>query len=205
MDIFSHGLWAGAAAKAANKISSRGDSLPASGRLTEGGGDSSRREVSPPCSSKLNVWHAAAWGVFPDLFAFTPAFIGLFWLLATGQMSLSEWPGRHGGEPSPGDSLPVFQLAGQLYNFSHSIFVFAIVFCIVWFMRKKPVLEMGGWLLHIIMDIPTHSYAFYPTPVFWPLFGWKFNGIQWAQPWFLILDYGLLILVYWLLREKKIK
>jgi len=196
MDIFSHGLWAGAAAKAVNK----------------------KRE------SKLKVWRAIAWGMFPDLFAFTPAFIGLFWLLATGQMSLADLPGRHGaGEPATGNSLPAFQLASHLYNFSHSIFVFAIVFCIVWFVRSRlarrvngdlpsrslgeggPVWEMGGWLLHIIMDIPTHSYAFFPTPVFWPLFGWKFNGFSWATPWFLILDYGLLFLVYWLLREKKIK
>lgn len=176
MDIFSHGLWAGAAAKGINK----------------------KRE------SRLNIWQAALWGLFPDLFAFTPAFLGMFWLIFTGQMSFSEWPGRHGmGEPTAGNSTAAFQLAGHLYNFSHSIIVFALIFGLAWFLMRRPVLEMGGWLLHIIMDIPTHSYAFFPTPVFWPLFGWKFNGFSWATPWFLILDYSLLILVYWLLREKK--
>jgi len=30
----------------------------------------------------------------------------------------------------------------------------------------------------------------------------KFNGISRSQPWFLILDYGLLILVHWLLMGK---
>lgn len=197
MDIFSHGLWAGAAAKAANKKS----------------------------PTKLNLWHAAAWGLFPDLFAFAPAFIGLFWLIFTGQMGLGDWPGARGmGEPTAGNSTLAMKLAEYLYNFSHSIFVFTIVFCTVWFVRNKiarrrsgtegaaasasgsdgPKWEMGGWLLHIIMDIPTHSYAFFPTPVLWPLFGWKFNGFSWATPWFLILNYSLLILVYWLLRERKI-
>ncbi|MDO8481610.1 MAG: hypothetical protein Q7S75_00830 [bacterium] len=189
MDIFSHGLWAGAAAKAVNKKS----------------------------PTKLKVWHAIAWGVFPDLFAFTPAFVGLFWLVSTGQMNFSEWPGRHGaGEPmgsasapvdgpATGNSLPAFQLASHLYNFSHSIFIFILMFGLAWLLMRRPVWEMGGWLLHIIMDIPTHSYAFFPTPIFWPLFGWKFNGFSWAVPWFLILDYGLLIIVYWLLRERKTK
>ena len=176
MDIFSHGLWAGAAAKAANK----------------------KREP------KLNFWQAVGWGVFPDLFAFAPGFIGLLWLVATGQMSFSEWPGRHGmGEPTAGNDTAAFQLAGQLYNFSHSLIVFALMFALAWFLMRRPVWEMGGWLLHVIMDIPTHSYAFFPTPVFWPLFGWKFNGFSWATPWFLILDYSLLILVYWLLRKKR--
>ena len=190
MDIFSHGLWAGAAAKGLNK----------------------KRDLPPACAGmaqagpKLDVRWAAFWGVFPDLFAFTPAFITLFWLIATGQMSFSEWPGRHGmGEPATGNSMPALQLAGHLYNFSHSAIVFALMFALAWLLMHRPVWEMGGWLLHIVMDIPTHSYAFFPTPVLWPLFGWKFNGFSWATPWFLFLDYGLLVLVYWLLREKKTK
>ncbi len=189
MDIFSHGLWAGAAAKAANKIISKKDIKAC--------------PVAPPKADGIGVWHAIAWGVFPDLFAFTPAFIGLFWLLATGQMSVGEWPGRHGASEPAGDGTPALQLAGYLYNFSHSLIIFVLIFGLAWLLMRKPVWEMLGWLLHIIMDIPTHSYAFFPTPVLWPLFGWKFNGFQWATPWFLILDYGLLILVYWLLREKK--
>ncbi len=182
MDIFSHGLWAGAVAKGLNK----------------------KCDLPAQAGPKLDVRWAAFWGVFPDLFAFTPAFIALFWLMATGQMSFSAWPGRHGmGEPATGNAMPALQLAGHLYNFSHSAIVFVLMFALAWFLMRRPVWEMGGWLLHIIMDIPTHSYAFFPTPVLWPLFGWKFNGFSWATPWFLILDYGLLILVYWLLREKK--
>lgn len=177
MDIFSHGLWAGAAAKAANK----------------------KRE------NKIKVWQAVFWGMFPDLFAFTPAFLVLFWLLATGQMSWGEWPGRHGSEPAATNGNPSFALIGYLYSFSHSIIVFILIFGLAWVLLRKPVWEMLGWLLHILMDVPTHPYSFYPTPVFWPLFGWKFDGISWAQPWFLVLDYGLLIIVYWLLREKKTK
>ena len=176
MDVVSHGLWAGAAAKAANK-----------------------QRVE-----KVSVLKTAAWGLFPDVFAFGPAFAWLFYLIATGALSFSEFPGvHHVGEPASGNSLPALQLASALYNFSHSIIMFALVFLLAWLIMQRPVWEMGGWLLHIIMDIPTHSYAFFPTPVFWPLFGWKFNGINWATLWFMIFNYSALVLAYWLLREKK--
>jgi hypothetical protein len=75
--------------------------------------------------------------VFPDLFAFTPAFLGLFWLLATGQMSFGDWPGRHGINEPAGGGASALQLAGYLYNFSHSIFVFALVFGIIWLVQNR--------------------------------------------------------------------
>ena len=109
MDIFSHGLWAGAAAKAVNNATG-------SSTLTEEGKN-----------RKLHVWRTILWGIFPDLFAFAPAFIWLFWLIASGQMTFAEWPGpapHAADEPMGGNSAPALQLAGILYNFSHSIIIF---------------------------------------------------------------------------------
>ena len=160
MDIFSHGLWAGAAAHAVN----------AKGK------------------KKISVLQAAAWGVFPDLFSFTIAFV---WMLATG---LRFDP--HNAEPFSGNSHTVYQLTQGLYNFSHSLIMFALVFGLVWLVLKRPVWEMGGWLFHILIDVPTHSYAFFPTPIFWPVSGWKFNGISWGQPWFMVLDISALAITY---------
>jgi hypothetical protein len=31
------------------------------------------------------------------------------------------------------------------------------------------VFEMRGWLLHILIDIPTHSFRYYETRFPWPI------------------------------------
>lgn len=176
MDIFSHGLWAGVAAKGANKAQGK---------------------------RRINVWAAMLWGVFPDLFAFAIPFIFIVWSVAFGGHSFRDFGGQPAiAEPTSPDTQWLFQLSHVLYNVSHSLIIFAIVFFAVWIYFKQARLELLGWLLHIIMDVPTHTYAFFPTPVFWPLFGWKFNGIAWAQPWFLVLDYSLLLLAYALLSRR---
>ena len=175
MDIFSHGLWAGAAYKAVNK------------------------KVKKP----LDVRLAAFWGIFPDLFAFTLGFIWLFGNLIFGNLHFSDLPRPGGIEPAPQDTLPIFRLTSLLYSISHSAVIFVIVFGIVFFIFKRPIWELGGWLIHILLDIPTHSYQFYPTPFLWPLSGWKFNGLSWGTSWFLILNYAAISLAYLLLRRKK--
>jgi len=178
MDIFSHGLWAGAAAKGLNKR-----------------GDGHRR---------LNVWATALWGVFPDLFAFGLPFIFIVWSVAFGGSSFSDFGGHSRiAEPMSADTLAVFQFSNALYNVSHSLIVFAAVFFSVWVHFKEFRLELLGWLVHILMDVPTHTYEFYPTPVFWPLFDWKFDGFSWGQPWFMVLNFTLLIIVYGVLLTKR--
>ena len=175
MDIFSHGLWAGAAYKAIN------------------------RKAKKP----FNIKMAAFWGVFPDLFAFTIGFVWLFGNLIFGRMSFSDFPRPGEVEPAPQDTLPIFRLTSTLYSISHSAIVFLIVFGVVFLILRRPLWELGGWFIHILLDIPTHSYQFYPTPFLWPLSGWKFDGFFWGTPWFLILNYSAIIIAYWLLRRKK--
>lgn len=176
MDIFAHGLWTGAVAKAINlKIKKQ----------------------------PLSIKWAAFWGVFPDLFAFTFGFAWFFWNLAFGGLSFSDLPRSNTAEPAPHDTLPIFRLTQLLYNISHSIIIFLIVFGVVFFIFRRPLWELGGWLFHILLDIPTHSYKFYPTPIFWPFSGWKFNGFSWATPWFLIINYAAIGVVYFILRNKK--
>lgn len=65
---------------------------------------------------------------------------------------------------------------------------------------------MGAWFLHILMDIPTHTYRFYPTPFLWPVSDVKLNGFSWATPWFMIVNYSIIILIYlyfYLKKQKK--
>jgi hypothetical protein len=181
MDIFSHGLWSVAATK----------------------------NINLKKSSRFNLYWSAFWGMFPDLFAFGPAVVWLIWLRFKGVEIIPIRPEnadaleQNGGGP--------FLLSHNLYNYSHSIFIFllvaAAVFAFVYLKNKKISLmdlpiSMVGWPLHILMDIPTHSYKFYPTPFLWPFSDWKFNGFSWGQWWFIILNYSLLIFVFFRLRKK---
>lgn len=182
MDVFSHGLWAATAAKTIN-IKKR---------------------------TKINLFFAACWGVFPDVFAFGPAFFWIIWLRLRGINIIPIRPEnadaleQSGGGP--------FVLSNHLYNFSHSLFVLATVLglvVLVKFLIEKKMswrflpLTMLGWPMHILMDIPTHSYKFYPTPFLWPISNWKFDGFSWGQWWFILLNYGSLVTVYIYFRIKK--
>ncbi|MBI5135240.1 hypothetical protein HZA86_03345 [Candidatus Uhrbacteria bacterium] len=183
MDILSHGLWAAAGAKGASGSSRLGSS-----------------------NKKLNPYWAFFWGMFPDLFAFA---IPVVWVLinaAMGTLPQGGWPGRNEFEPSAHDGLPVMKLATTLYQYSHSAVVFTGVLLVVCLIARSQKwrfpLEMLGWPLHILMDIPTHSYRFFPTPVLWPISQWKFDGVSWAHPLFITVDYGLLVIVFLLLRKR---
>ena len=196
MDIFAHGLWAGAAARRLNQIKSE---KPAATR------------------PRIRTWAAVFRGVFLDLFAFTPIFIWLFWGLVTGHSHFGEipQPGPDGLEPLSPDTLPMLRLTHALYSLSHSLITFLVVMGLVWLVRRYLIRrsgtgvywEMGGWLLHILIDIPTHTYRLYPTPLLWPLSGLKFSGISWGTPWFMLLNYGSLLATYlWLgRRDRKLK
>jgi hypothetical protein len=171
MDIFSHGLWAGAAYKAANLKSEK----------------------------PLKVWLAALWGVLPDFFAFTPVFVWLFWSLLFGEKTMADFPHPDETEPMPQDTLPIFQLTNMLYNISHSLAIFLVVAGLIAFFARRIPWEVGGWLVHILIDIPSHSYKFYPTPFLWPFSEWKFDGWSWGQPRFMVINIFSIIIVYALL------
>lgn len=176
MDIFAHGLWAGAAFKAIN------------------------RKIKP---TRINVRLSVFWGIFPDLLAFTPGFSWLLWNVLSGSLSISSLHRPSGVEPAPHDGLLIFRITSTLYNISHSALVFILIFGLVFLIFRRPVWELSGWLLHILMDIPSHSYRFYPTPFLWPVSGWKFNGYSWGQPWFMVLNYSAIIIAYILLHKNK--
>jgi hypothetical protein len=175
MDVFSHGLWAAALAKIFNLKQEK---------------------------VKINAWSAAFWGAFPDVFAFAPVFIWLGYQFFFGNFDFGQLGGPDGMEPSQPDTLPIFRLTHFLYSLSHSLFIFAVVFLIIWIIWRRPRYSMFGWLLHILIDIPTHNYEFYPTPFLWPFSEWKFNGFAWADPWFMLVNFSALLTVYILVRRR---
>src|SRR3989344_1898016 len=90
------------------------------------------------------------------------------------------------------------------YNFTHSLVPIAIVFAIVYLIWRSVPLWLYAWPLHVLIDIPTHSMDFFPTPFLWPLSDIEFNGISWATPWFMVVNYAGLALVYlWIFRYGK--
>ena len=140
----------------------------------------SRRRVA-----RISLGWAAFWGVFPDLFSFAvPAVVRLWWY-ATGTTS-SLLPDAH--------SQQHFQYVWQLYNFSHSLLAFAAVFGIVWAILRRPVLELLGWALHIVLDIPTHQGIF-AVQFLWPISSFSVRGIRWESLSFMAVNYTLLLLV----------
>jgi hypothetical protein len=188
MDIVSHSLWGLLAGKTAE---------PALGRV-------SGRQL-------------AFWGAWPDLFAFSLPVLAMVWSFLTGTLSWSclLHRGSDGLPPDFGRFGP-FGAAPFLYDISHSLFVFLVIFLAVWYAasgwrrlrRDRLPTPMLSWLLHLLMDVPSHSLAFYPTPIFWPLSDWRFNGLVWNQPAFLLADYvslsafGAALMLYrWRLRN----
>lgn len=187
MDILSHGLWAGAAYKAANKTI--------------------KKRKNP-----FRVRLAAFWGIAPDIFSFGILVVWMIGRVIFGDLNFSDFHQagrtpidleRPDIEPLPGNTFFIFRLTSFWYDASHSVVVFIFIFGIAALIFKKPIWEMGGWLIHILIDIPTHSYEFYPTPFLWPVSGWKFDGFSWGNPWFMLFNYFALTVVYYLLFKKK--
>ncbi len=153
MDVFSHGLWGGAAFGRENK--------------------------------KM-FWSAVAFGVGPDIFSF-----GIFTVATMlGIVPRPDWSAG----PPPESLIPSY--VHSLYDMTHSLVVFAAVFFIVWGVRKKPFLPMLAWPLHIILDIPTHTTAFFSTPFLWPLPHPHVNGVSWSHPLIFWPNWVALITVY---------
>lgn len=169
MDIVSHGLWSLVLFKSINlKLKSK----------------------------KFNLWNAAFWGIFPDLFTFViPYLIWIFQMIFENTPLLDSI--KIGATSS---DFPYYHLVEILYNISHSIIIFIIIFCVAWLLFKKPIWILCGWLLHILFDIFTHIEGHFPTPILWPLSNFKFNGlIYWRNTWFIIIEIALLIVVYFII------
>ncbi len=139
-----------------------------------------KRLTKAPLRSGWFVW----WGVFPDVFAFGPRIAAGLFLRLTGSAD----PHVHIGLP--------------LYPTAHSVVVFLLVFGVVSLLARRVVYELLGWLLHIAIDIPTHSLRYYATRFLWPISDFRIDGIPWWTPWFWVATYVALAAVYLLLWKK---
>lgn len=145
--------------------------------------------------SKKNYWIALLFGMGPDLLSFGPFFLINFF-------KFESWFGQKFGPPDP-TSIP--NIVHTLYDFTHSFVIYFIFFALLWWLGKKDFAKLTlAWPLHILVDIPTHSNAFFPTPFLWPISNFSVNGIPWSEPIIFFPNIALIIILYfyWYLKRK---
>ncbi len=141
---------------------------------------------------RLHTGCAVWWGAFPDVLAFGPSGAAGLWLRLAGSDTGS----------GSDRLLPHVHLGLPLYPAGHSLIVFLFVFGLASILARRVAFEMLGWLLHILIDIPTHSLRYYATRFLWPVSDFRVDGIAWWTPWFWVATYAALLGVYALLWKK---
>jgi hypothetical protein len=144
--------------------------------------------------ARVQVRSVACWAMFPDVLAFGPSVALGLWLRLAG--GVGHQGSLHGGH------LPHAHIGLPLYPIGHSLIVFAAVLGLSALVTRRLVVGLSGWLLHILIDIPTHSFRYYATRFLWPLSNYAFDGVPWWTPWSLGFTYGGLALAYLLLWKK---
>ena len=140
--------------------------------------------------NKKYVWWATLFGVLPDILSF-----GILFFVNIFKNNF------HRGLPQI-ETLPKWLFVA--YNFTHSLVLFIVILLVIFLITKNWYWPLLAWAIHILIDIPTHSTRFFPTPFLWPISSYVFNGISWATPWFMLVNYGSLIIVFILIYVKKI-
>jgi hypothetical protein len=136
------------------------------------------------------VW----WAAFPDVLAFGPSFAAGLWLRVVGDPN---------SVAADGHVLPHVHVGLPLYPAGHSLIVFLLVFAFTLLLARRVVLGLFGWLMHIAIDIPTHSLNYYATRFLWPVSDYRVDGIAWWTPWLWAVTYGLLGAAFLLLWKSR--
>lgn len=131
-------------------------------------------------------------GILPDIFSFGPHFI--YSIIVNGFSF---------GKPNI-NAIPSYIF--DLYSLSHSFIIFLLVIGMLFILTKRLYWVLMPWGIHILIDIPSHTEKFFPTPFLFPISNYTFNGIGWGNPNFLLINYSLLVMVYfYLLFGKRLK
>ncbi|MEO5635102.1 MAG: hypothetical protein ABIS26_00065 [Candidatus Paceibacterota bacterium] len=146
--------------------------------------------------SKRDYITAFLFGIGSDLLAFAPYILSILFGLAPLPSGKIE-PPVSGGVPT---------YVHSLYYFTHSLVIYAVFFALLLYLGKKNLAKLTfGWPLHILVDIPTHSSAFFPTYFLWPVSNFSFNGTPWIEPKIFIPNVIVLMLLYifWYFKKKR--
>lgn len=144
--------------------------------------------------NRRSFWLAFLFGIAPDLLSFGPFFATVF-------LGFRPWP--HVSVEPATPLMPAY--VNHLYNITHSLVVFALLFGLLTLIFRRPIWEFSAWGFHILFDIPTHSYRFFPTPFLWPVSTFQVSGWSWASPWIFFPNGILLVLLYvWFFSVKRL-
>ena len=138
-------------------------------------------------------WTSFLFGALPDLSSFGVYFLVLFF---------SNFQKLQYGRPSI-EEIPIWVI--ELYNISHSLITAFVFIAIVYFVKKDLTWPMLAWPTHIIVDLFTHSIEFFPTPIFWPLSNYRFDGIPWSNIYVFITNIIMIFLIFFYRYIIKIK
>ena len=125
-------------------------------------------------------WFSFLFGALPDLLSFGIYFLFNLFNLKTETPSINEIP----------------DWVYSLYDFSHSLVIASIFIMIVYKINKDFAFPMLAWISHIMLDFFTHSLEFFPTPIFWPLSDYQFDGIPWSNPVIFLANVLLIFLLF---------
>jgi len=148
--------------------------------------------------SRKYFWLAFFIGMGPDLLSFGLHFLAM--LFGITPMPVWQW--------GPPEAFSVPQYVHSLYNITHSLIIYLIIFLLVWAIMKWLIWLLLPWGLHIVIDIFTHSTDFSPTLFLWPVSSFRFNGISWAHPIIFIPNVLAVITLYiyfYVLKRRKAK
>lgn len=127
-------------------------------------------------------WLVILFAVLPDIVIFFPYI--LYTVIAKGFQF---------GHP---DISNIPAIVFTAYNITHSFIIVAAVFLMIYLIKKRIYIFLYAWPIHILLDIPTHTNEFFPTLFLYPLSDFYINGINWATPWFMALNYSLIALLF---------
>ena len=147
---------------------------------------------------KFSLKWAGFWGAFPDLLAFSAL---TFWSIFTlGEIH----PANHALADATAQTYSLFYFTDLLYNIGHSFVIFFIVLLLLWLIKKRFYWAMGGWFLHIFIDMFTHTKLEYATPILWPISSFVIDGFAWwRETGVLTINYIILsILLIYLYHEQ---
>ena len=138
--------------------------------------------------------HAALalfFGAMPDLISF-----GAFMAL---NVISGNWHWHLG--PPPIEALPHWLFLN--YSIGHSFIVSFSVIGLVALWRRDIAFAMLAWPFHIVLDFPFHSFKYFPTPMFWPLSGFKIDGILWSHWYIWWPNVAGLVILFWYRRKRE--
>jgi len=139
-------------------------------------------------SSKKAFVISFLFGIFPDIFAFG------FEILKTILTSFN----FTGHIADAANSYMVI-----LYSIGHSLVIASAVLILGLILLRSKAIPVSAWVLHILMDIPTHSAEFFPTPYIWPFPTPYIDGIPWPTPWIFFTNWAIIIVLGVAIWKKK--